>query len=79
MLCWGDNTCGQLGDGTDGDKTTATEVVDVTNTEDVAVGGMHTCARTIGGEVWCWGRNSTGQVGDGTREDRFVPATVVGL
>jgi len=66
MRCWGDNTYGQLGDGT----TTSSHVpVSVAGghswqTADVGNGGV--CAITTDGDLYCWGANDYGQLGNGT-------------
>ena len=69
LYCWGDNTYGQLGDGT---KVTRTSPVTVNMApmagaaKFVAAGGAHTCAISTPGAAYCWGANGTGQIGDGT-------------
>ncbi len=77
VKCWGDNSFGQLGDGTMEQRT---EPVDVIGLEQgvvrVAAGRGHTCAVTIGREVYCWGQNDHGQLGDGTRALRTTPVAV---
>ena len=66
VQCWGDNSYGQLGNGT----TTSVNVpVPVSGlTEEVAAissGDSHTCVLTHSGGVKCWGRNDDGQLGMG--------------
>ncbi len=67
LHCWGSNGAGQLGLGRGADAEVAipTEVESFTSDsiESISVGGIHTCARTAGGELWCWGANSRGQLG----------------
>ncbi|HEX9632858.1 MAG TPA: hypothetical protein VGA02_10370 [Gemmatimonadales bacterium] len=76
--CWGDNSAGQLGDGTtccDG-KIPVPVVGDVSFAA-VSAGG-HTCAVTATGAAHCWGDNSSGQLGDGTRTSHTGPVPVAG-
>ncbi|MFZ1410102.1 MAG: hypothetical protein WAS07_01425 [Micropruina sp.] len=80
VLCWGDNTNGQLGDGTTSLQSTPVQVGGLrSGVRAVAAGAEHSCAVTDDGTVWCWGRNTSGQLGDGTTEDHSTPVAVVGL
>ncbi len=70
VYCWGYNTYGQIGDGTDTDRHVAISVkVDATTllgaATQISVGDYHACA-LVSKQVWCWGGNSVGQLGDGT-------------
>lgn len=78
IWCWGDNSSGQLGNGT---TTTTQTPVKVTSNEkfvSVAVGVGHACGLTIGGAVLCWGRNDIGQLGTGTVQSSLVPVAAIG-
>lgn len=80
VLCWGDNSYGQLGDGSRIEHHLPVNVTDLAGgVRAISGGDGHTCALTVAGAVRCWGRNGLGQLGDGTREDRLVPVAVVGL
>ena len=80
LLCWGENSYGQLGDGTVQNRTSPVEVLALAGTAGaVAAGHHHTCALTLAGGVLCWGRNSEGQLGDGSTRQRLAPVAVVGL
>lgn len=57
VMCWGRNNWGQLGDGTDIDRPSVVDVIDVLDAEQIAVGGFHSCARLVDGTVRCWGRD----------------------
>jgi hypothetical protein len=78
VKCWGWNVRGQLGDGTNIDKTTPVNVVGLSDAVAIAAGPGHTCALIKDGSVKCWGWNGHGQLGDGTKEnDRLIPVTVL--
>ena len=84
VLCWGDNSNGQLGnnDSLLVNKYTAASVVDGTNTPitgvaAIASGGYFTCALFSGGAVKCWGDNLKAQLGIGTTGGQsLVPVPV---
>ena len=71
VRCWGDNSSGQLGDGTTTDRPHRVTVRlsngdPLTGVTAITVGGAHTCALLDGGTVRCWGNNFSGQLGNGT-------------
>lgn len=80
MKCWGNNTYGQLGNGT---TTTSSVPVDVLNLSEGAVkvsaGESHTCAVTSAGAAKCWGYGSLGELGTSPSGDKYRPTQVVGL
>ena len=73
ISCWGDNTYGQLGDGTTARHGTPGAISGGATWLSVAAGGWHTLAVKADGTLWCWGRNNMSQIGDGTTTDRLVP------
>lgn len=79
VWCWGDNTRGQLGDGTTTPRYTPVRVVGLDDVDEIVAGGGHTCARVHDGSVRCWGTNGRGQLGDGTVISRLQPTPVLGL
>ncbi|MEX1193993.1 MAG: chromosome condensation regulator RCC1 [Dehalococcoidia bacterium] len=80
VQCWGDNNSGQLGDGTETDRPTATPVVGLDPpAKIVALGDSHTCAQSATGAVSCWGYNGEGELGDDTGVDSPIPVDVIGL
>lgn len=81
MRCWGGNSSGQLGDGTNSDRSTPVVVSGLSGLQVVApvAGYVHSCARLSDGSLRCWGDNSYGQLGDGTTSERNAPVAVLGL
>lgn len=75
VAAWGENSQGQLGDGTRGEQLSPV-VLALENVELLAAGAQHTCALAAG-EAWCWGDNGTGAIGDGTLETRPTPTRVL--
>lgn len=70
VLAWGENTFGQLGDGTTVDSDTPVQVktaggVDLTDVVAVAAGGWHSVALKGDGSVWAWGSDAFRQLGPG--------------
>lgn len=76
VWCWGRNTQGQLGDGTNTDRLTPVQVSGITGAQALAVGTNHNCLLGGAGGVRCWGSNQFGQLGDGATSDRSVPFLV---
>jgi alpha-tubulin suppressor-like RCC1 family protein len=76
--CWGDNSSGQLGDGTTTDRSIPVAVTGGQVFKSVLADGGRTCALTAVGTAFCWGSNFAGQLGDGTFNDSSVPVAVTG-
>lgn len=91
VVCWGDNSAGQLGFGFTSGPASISDVssapAPVTNAIAIAAGASHSCAIVAAGTsalqpgtiTRCWGFNGTGQLGDGTSTDRTAPVAVSGL
>ncbi len=74
--CWGRNTYGQLGDGTEVSRSRPVEVSGAHEFTSVKAFGSHTCGTTTSEELFCWGYNLDGQLGDGTRDHRLRPTYI---
>ncbi|MDP1795611.1 MAG: hypothetical protein Q8K63_15850 [Acidimicrobiales bacterium] len=81
IKCWGNNSLGQLGDGTATGSQAPVSVSGITTGVDVATDAYqwHACAVLSSGGVRCWGENDEGQLGNGTRTSSLVPVDVVGI
>jgi alpha-tubulin suppressor-like RCC1 family protein len=77
--CWGNNTNGQLGDGTLTARHTPMAVATSVKFASISAGFDHTCALSTDGAGWCWGANSRGQLGDSTTVRRSLPVAVRGM
>jgi alpha-tubulin suppressor-like RCC1 family protein len=79
--CWGDNSSGQLGNGTNSDYAAPTSVSQAGGLRfsRIAAGSDHTCAVSTVAAVWCWGANASGQLGNGSTTSSTVPVQVSGL
>ncbi|MFF0435197.1 hypothetical protein ACFYU9_23560 [Streptomyces sp. NPDC004327] len=86
VLTWGDNASGQLGDGSNTDRSTPVRACAVgetapctkflTGAVSVAAGEYHSFALLADGTVASWGSNASGQLGDGTNTYRNIPGLV---
>ncbi len=79
VRCWGDNSSGQLGDGTTTTSLMPVGVVGLSGATRLSAGDSHTCAVVAGGQVRCWGGNLSGQLGSGSVTSSTVPVAVAGL
>jgi alpha-tubulin suppressor-like RCC1 family protein len=77
LWCWGENTDGELGDGTTVDQHVPVQVTALgTSVAQVALGEGFSCALEVDGSLWCWGFNWNGNLGDGTHVDEHWPARI---
>ena len=76
-FCWGNNSYGQLGDGSNARRLHPVRVSGG-NFRQVSTGTFHSCGIGEDGQAYCWGGNTAGQVGDGSTDDRRLPTAVRG-
>jgi alpha-tubulin suppressor-like RCC1 family protein len=86
VWCWGDNSAGQLGNGTFTPASVPLEVLNSAGSAPlggvvgISVGQDHTCAVTGAGAALCWGDNSKGELGSGSSSAfSSLPVTVSGF
>jgi len=73
LLCWGENSTGQLGTGDNVFRTVPWPVSHGSTEFDmVSAGVSHSCAASVDGELYCWGSNIAGQLGLGDLGEDFV-------
>ena len=80
LACWGDDSRGQIGNGSLPSPTTPAFVSKATDWSAISAGGSHTCGlRSISGKgrmLACWGSDQFGQVGNGSLGGPNRPAQV---
>ena len=76
---WGNNSSGQLGDGTTVNRSSPVTVIGgITNWSQTSAGSSFNLGITTDGIAYAWGRNVDGGLGDGTTINRSSPVTVIG-
>ncbi|MCX8687974.1 InlB B-repeat-containing protein [Bifidobacterium sp. B4142] len=82
LYAWGDNQYGQLGDGTNTNRSTPVMVGKPGDAPDgfiwkqVSSSFRHSAAIGSDGQLYAWGRNYYGQLGDGTTTNRTRPVKI---
>ncbi|MDA8399326.1 MAG: IPT/TIG domain-containing protein [Actinomycetota bacterium] len=81
--CWGDNSGGELGNGTMAQGSFSdvpVAVLGITNAVGVSSVDSSYCAVLATGGIDCWGQNSDGELGNGAASGYYdAPASVVGV
>jgi gliding motility-associated-like protein len=73
---WGNNCCGQQGDGTFNTAAVPTQIGTDTDWKKVDGTWESTIALKTNGTLWAWGDNNEGQLGNGTQISSLVPIQV---
>ncbi|MCH7717205.1 MAG: Ig-like domain-containing protein, partial [Gemmatimonadetes bacterium] len=76
--CWGQNSSGQLGDGTTNTSVSPIQVTGGLTFASITTGGNYSCGLTPDGTAYCWGQNGQGQLGDNTFANSSTPVAVAG-
>ncbi len=76
LWAWGQNTFGQLGDGTIINRTSPVQIGINKNWISIASGTWHTMGLKSDGTLWAWGYNSYGELGEGTTVQEKSPVQI---
>jgi len=76
LYCWGDNSTGQLGDGTQDEHLTPHQVPGLAGVEKITVGNGRACAVLNTGNAKCWGAQL---LGNGNGFPSTTPVDVYGF
>jgi alpha-tubulin suppressor-like RCC1 family protein len=87
LWSWGSNPYGELGDGTNANKSLPIEIGENFSTIaasghdgsyafDPTRGNSHSFGVKTNGTLWAWGGNNSGQLGDGTYIDKNYPVQI---
>ena len=79
LYAWGDNSRGQLGDGSTTDRATPRAVTGLSKIRSLAAGGYHALAVDSSGRLWTWGDNTYGQSGAASAEGTSTPRRLTAL
>ena len=80
--CWGQNTYGQLGNGSTTDSSIlvpidTSGVLSGKTIKQISAGESHTCAIASDDQAYCWGQNNYGQLGNNNTTQQLTPVAVV--
>lgn len=78
---FGDNSAGQLGDGTTDDSDVPVQVTGLSNIIQITAGSKSSYALDADGNVWGWGRDKYANLGRGSESDtpQLTPIQITGL
>src|SRR5262245_31341175 len=77
--CWGVNTDGKLGEGTNQECRMPVAVSGGLTFASISSGSFHTCGVTTSGAIYCWGAERWAGNGTGTKTGSSVPVRAPGL
>jgi hypothetical protein len=76
LWAMGNNSNGQLGDGTTTNRPSPVQVAPSVSLVSANAYGLHTLFIKTDGTLWAMGHNNCGQLGDGTTTDSYSPVQV---
>lgn len=79
LYCWGDDTFGQIGNGSGGGGSSPRlATVGSERFTTITAGNAHACALNVSGQAYCWGQDSLGQLGYNRGVNSSTPVPVSG-
>jgi alpha-tubulin suppressor-like RCC1 family protein len=79
VYSWGWNRYGQLGDGTNSNRTSPVLISGISDVIQLGGGAYHSLALLENGRIYSWGGNEYGELGDGASNNSNLPLMVFGL
>ena len=76
VYCWGDNSEGQLGDGTTTRRLSPKLIAGGRRFRSLSAGVGHSCAVTTEYQAFCWGSGGNGRLGTGSTRSSLRPVAV---
>ncbi|MDP4184320.1 MAG: hypothetical protein Q8862_04050 [Bacteroidota bacterium] len=77
LWAWGNNGCGQFGDGTTENKYLPVKINSSLRFQKISAGVVHTLGIDTDGNLWSWGfNNHFGLLGDGTTVSKSTPVQI---
>ncbi len=76
--CWGDNSVGQLGNGSTKPSMVPVAVSGDLRFKSISADWDYTCGVTEDNDAYCWGRGRYGRLGNGSSENSTIPTAVSG-
>jgi alpha-tubulin suppressor-like RCC1 family protein len=73
---WGNNSNGQLGDGTTTERWVVAPISGLTGVMAIAAGTKNNIVLRNDSTLQAWGYNNKGQLGDGTTIDKLTPVLI---
>ena len=79
IICWGDNSAGQLGNSAYEESSTPVTVSGISDAIAISSGARHNCAIRRNNNVVCWGFGDFGILGNGKTHSSYEPVEVIGI